>query len=275
MAEPGTDAESTLGQMLRGRREARGLAQEQAAAEARVQLVFVRALEDDDYHLLPDEMYLARFVFEYATFLGLDPAAADAAFRQQLRRPPGPGPLYRAVPRLAALPWRRLLAVAAAVLALIPVVFILLSLAGREREAPAPTPASGGSGALGREGPSESPAPGGAGPVPAVGSAGVGQTPGPRPGQSGEPGTHHRHVLLVRARELTWLAVKADEGGEEEVLLREGESVRWEADRDFVLSIGNAGGAEVSLDGQPVLAGARRGEVIRRLRLPSPAVPSR
>ncbi len=250
MAGPVTDEGATLGQMLRARREARGLSQEQAAQKARVQMVFVRALEDDDYHLLPDEQYLSRFVFEYATFLGLDPAMADAAFRRQFQRKAGPGPLYRAVPRLAALPWRRLLGAAAVVTVLIPLAFILLSLAGKERDEPPPPPPAALPAGAEREGPTERERTLGGEPVPA-------------------PERRLRHLLVIRARELVWLAVRVDGGPEQEVLLREGEMARWGAEQGFLLTVGNAGGVELVLDGRPVPLPARRGEVIRGLELPA------
>jgi cytoskeleton protein RodZ len=73
---------------------------------------------------------------------------------------------------------------------------------------------------------------------------------------------------MVRARELTWLAVRVDGGDEREVLLREGEMVRWGAGQGFLLTVGNAGGVDLVLDGQPVSVPGRRGEVIRNLQLP-------
>jgi len=268
---PGRDEGPSLGQMLRERREARGLTREQAAQQARVQLVFVRALEEEDYRLLPDEMYLTRFLFEYATFLGLDPASADASFRRHIRRERRTNPLYRAVPRLSVLPWRRILWTAAALLPIIPLVFILLSLAGKERPGPPPAPVvppAESDDAAEWHRFREPPPPGDAtpstppmstGPAPASAAAG-----GRRP----DPGGGRRHILVARAREITWLAVQVDGGPEREVLLREGEIVRWDAARDFVLTVGNAMGVEVTLDGDPVRLPAGRGGVVRALRLP-------
>lgn len=273
MAEHGTDDGATLGQMLRARREARGLSQEQAAQQARVQLVFVRALEDDDYHLLPDELYLTRFVFEYATFLRLDPAAAAAAFRRQFRRPAPPSPLDRAVPRLVGLPWRRLLWVAAAVLPVIPLSFIFVSLLGKERETP-PHPPPASAAMAGRWTPPEPAAPPGeAGPSPATDAGGGAPAGGGVPAGRAVPAAREHHVLLVRARELTWITVRADGGGPHEVLLREGEMARWEAEQGFQLTVGNAGGVELRLDGQPVRLPARGGAVVRDLRLPPTSTP--
>lgn len=271
MVEPGTDEGPSLGQTLRERREARGLTREQAAHQARVQLVFVRALEEDDYRLLPDEMYLTRFLYEYATFLGLDPARADASFRRQIRREGRMNPLYRAVPRLSVLPWRRILWTAAALLPIIPLVFIVLSLAGRERAGPPPAPAvppAESEDATEWHRFREPPPPGDAGPPAPPMSVGPEPASAAAGGRSPDPGGGRRHVLVARARQITWLAVQVDGGPQREVLLREGEVVRWGAERGFVLTVGNAGGIEVTLDGQPVRLPAGRGGVVRGLRLP-------
>lgn len=275
-AEPRQDGGVTLGQLLRERREARGLSQEEAAQKARVQLVFVRTLEGDDYRLLPDERYLGRFVYEYALFLGLDPAAAEAAFRRQIRREPGHVPLYQPTPLLAALPWRRLLWATSVILPLIPLGFIVVSLVGRE-PGPVPRPPDVGEGLevppptaerrastpervdalLGSDpvAPPRAPAP--APPASVV----AGQSPPPP------------HLLVARANEVTWMAVRVDGGEERQVLLREGETVRWEADRGFLLTVGNAGGVELTLDGRPVRLPGGRGDVVRELRLPPPPPP--
>ena len=275
MVGPVTDEEATLGQMLRARREARGLSQEQAAQKARVQMVFVRALEDDDYRLLPDGQYLSRFVFEYSSFLGLDPAVAAAAFRRQFQRMPGPGPLYLAVPRIAALPWRRLLGAAAVVLALIPLAFILLSLTGKEPDVQPPPPPPALTAGAERESPPEPGAALGGRPVPGPDLGGPGPTPAALPARGLAPERRRQHLLVARARELTWLAVRVDGGAEHEVLLREGEMARWGAERGFLLTVGNAGGVELELDGRPVRMAAQRGEVIRGLQLPPHPRPSR
>jgi transcriptional regulator with XRE-family HTH domain len=228
--------------MLRERREARGLTQEQAADRARVQLVFVRALEEDDYHLLPDELYLTRFVYEYAGSLGLDPSGAHEAFRRQTKRAPAHPPLYKPVPRVAILPWRRILWAAGAVLALAPLTFVVLSLAGREREAP----------------------------VPPQGVAPPASRAAPPVFPEGRAATH-RHVLVARAREVAWMAVRVDGEREQEVWLREGEMVRWGAQRGFLVTVGNPGAVELTLDGQPVSLAGQQGRVVRNLELPGPS----
>ncbi|MGH7423492.1 MAG: helix-turn-helix domain-containing protein, partial [Candidatus Methylomirabilales bacterium] len=79
----------TVGQLLRAAREALGISREEAAAVTRIKPVFLAALEEDDYHLLPDERYLLRFLEEYARFLNVDARTVQDRFSEQIARDPG------------------------------------------------------------------------------------------------------------------------------------------------------------------------------------------
>ena len=57
-------------------------------------------------------------------------------------------------------------------------------------------------------------------------------------------------VLELRTLEMTWVVVRSDENDPEEVLLQAGEIVQWQASERFLLTLGNAGGVEVRLNGQ-------------------------
>src|SRR5262249_27929971 len=56
--------------------------------------------------------------------------------------------------------------------------------------------------------------------------------------------TREMQKLVVRAMEPTWIRVQIDEGRVVEELLASGAQREWTSDRQFVLSIGNAGGIE-------------------------------
>jgi cytoskeleton protein RodZ len=50
--------------------------------------------------------------------------------------------------------------------------------------------------------------------------------------------------------ELTWVVVQVDGGSPREALLRPGERVRWKGSDRFTLTLGNAGGVRVELNGK-------------------------
>ena len=57
-------------------------------------------------------------------------------------------------------------------------------------------------------------------------------------------------VLEIRTLETTWVVVRSDEKGPQEALLQVGETVKWKARERFLLTLGNAGGVEVRLNGE-------------------------
>ena len=58
--------------------------------------------------------------------------------------------------------------------------------------------------------------------------------------------------LKITASELTWVSIKIDHADAEELLLRTGESTTVTAYKKFVLKIGNAGGTSLILNGKDI-----------------------
>jgi len=57
-------------------------------------------------------------------------------------------------------------------------------------------------------------------------------------------------VLELEALELTWVVVQVDGGSPQEALLRRGDRVKWKAADQFLVTLGNAGGVRVQLNGK-------------------------
>lgn len=77
--------------------------------------------------------------------------------------------------------------------------------------------------------------------------------------------------LVIRAVEPTWIRVQVDEGQVTEELLQAGAVREWTAAHRFVLTVGNAGGLEVDLNGRKIPPLGAKGAVIQRLVLPQEA----
>ena len=77
------------------------------------------------------------------------------------------------------------------------------------------------------------------------------------------------HQLRVHAVEETWLRVVIDGEETKDVLLSPNQQMEWEARSNFMLTVGNAGGIEMALDGNPLPSLGQSGEVVRQLRLPA------
>jgi len=75
---------------------------------------------------------------------------------------------------------------------------------------------------------------------------------------------------VIRAVEPTWIRVQTDEGRTAEELLQPGASREWMAQRRFLVTLGNAGGVELTLNGKALPPLGPKGTVIQRLELPRP-----
>ena len=290
------DDGGSIGHTLRIRREERSLSMEQAAFQRRVPLRLVQVLESDDYHLVPDAFYLIRVLHDYARFLGLDASVMEHAFRAAIQRHakpvPMPGP---AAPAMPSVSWRHVAWTGAGILVVVPLVFIALSLSSQQVTPPAPSPprieaplredppapvSDAKTLPSGEPAPSEPPVM--AKPIalaavarpaehpPAV-ERDAGFAPATTPVAAVEPTAERkprRLLLLAEAVEPTWMAVRSDGGEQRQVLLRSGEKVRFGADASFVVTLGNAGGVKLSLNGERLPVLGKSGEVVRNLALP-------
>ena len=248
----------TVGQLLRTAREALGISREEAAAVTRIKPVFLTALEEDDYHLLPDERYLLRFLEEYARFLNIDAQAVQDRFSEQIARDPGSLAVFP-VKRTITVPLRGLVPALLLLAVLIPSAFIGFSLLlNRPRGDHAPDRG---------ERPELTPETGSPAPI-AASTPALSQPPVLPDVQGGK-------TLRAQAKEMTWLLVTIDGRETRDVLLRAGETWEWRAQESFILTVGNAGGVELILNGRPLPPLGEPGQVIRDIRLPpeAPAPP--
>jgi cytoskeletal protein RodZ len=105
---------------------------EQAALQSKVPLRLVQTLESDDYHLLPDALYLVGLLREYAVFLKLDAVALETEFLAAIHRPSRTSLSVAPAPRpTPTIPWKQVLWTVTAILVVTPLVFIALSLASK------------------------------------------------------------------------------------------------------------------------------------------------
>ena len=105
-------------------------------------------------------------------------------------------------------------------------------------------------------------------PVDAVASTPSLSSPAPDPMLSSMTGSEEDSLVLeLRSLEMTWVVVHSDETEPQEVLLQAGEVVQWQARERFLLTLGNAGGVEVRLNGQLRGPFGEAGVVVRDLEL--------
>ena len=224
----------SLGIRLRELRETKGVSLDDIARSTRVGRGHLEALESDSWGDLPSPVFVKGFIRAYCEFLETSPDEALGLYREATGETAKPARVQSAV---RTPPTRRI--------GPLMVSFVLFLALGA------------GLFAL-RIGLKRSPPPA---PVVAVQPAPV---PAREPRFAGQR-------LLIRAVEPTWIRVQVDEGQVAEELLQAGAVREWTAARRFVLSVGNAGGLEVDLNGRRIPALGARGAVIQRLVLPAEA----
>ena len=249
----------SLGEYFQRAREAKGLTLDEAAARTRILPQYLKAVEENNYARLPDEVFAKGFVRSYARILGLNEDAVIRKFdesggqfyakraereslKQQLEEEERRKKTNRNI-------------VVGTISAALLVLFVLM---GRDRDRseqrplPAPVPSvplPAPAPELPRADPSISP--GDPGSRPFSGQSEVERNfSGALPLEGIAPDGRKKLVLDIEAVERCWVKVKADQAAIQEVLLNPGDRVRWKAQERLTLTLGNAGGVRISLNGK-------------------------
>jgi hypothetical protein len=81
------------------------------------------------------------------------------------------------------------------------------------------------------------------------------------------PATPYR--LIARTTETTWMRVRTEDGRTSEETIPANEVREWISNGPFIITIGNAGGVSLELNGRAIPRLGASGSVITRLVLPS------
>jgi cytoskeletal protein RodZ len=281
----------SLGDYLKQARKKKGLSLEKVASQTRIQEHHLQALEAEDFGNLPAKVFAKGFVRSYAKALGLDEEEAlqhflqaSGTFYEQLQ-PDQSQPHVQvkldAAPR-QSINWS--LVIGALVLMAVGAVWYGLPkqqdtpIALSEPETPIPIE------------PMEQPlsqkpnTTENITPVTPVDSAPLEPSP-PVPETVlpkskpvtpilGEPippteaaTADGPHTLEIEATQLTWVVVQSDQQAPKEALLQPGQRIRWKANQQFQLTLGNAAGVLIRLNGQSQGPFGKPGQVVRDIRL--------
>jgi cytoskeleton protein RodZ len=285
----------SLGAYLRSLREAKGGSLEDMARSTRVGIRHLEALEDERLADLPSPVFVRGFIRAYCSFLRENPEPALGRY-QELAGTRAAEQAAIAPPRPRNTWASSSLVVGLVLLLILGVGLILVNLSVKKNggtsvptvrteparpptsAAPSPAPAPvapppAASAPAPPPAPMPPPAPAATvePPRPVTPPAGTPPPPAPtttRPA-SGPTSTGGQR-LVIRAVEPTWVRVQTDEGRIAEELLPAGASREWAAERRFLVTIGNAGGVEVTLNGKALPPLGPKGTVIQRLELPAP-----
>lgn len=273
---------ASLGFYLRELREGRGLSLEELSRTTRVATRYLEALEGDDLGALPGHVFARGFLRAYCQTLQTPPDEAIALYHRQTGTPlPSPATAGRRVEpgaRSRDTVFISFVLLVVFGLALLAVANVLQS--ARER-ASAREGVSVGSGPGSATSPGDTvasvttPVPPEVGPgAPEPQPPNVASAPRPAsPPTSGETavtsgGVSTPYRLVARVWEATWVRVRMEDGRSTEETIPAGAVREWISNTPFVLTVGNAGGIALELNGRPLPPLGARGAVISRLVIP-------
>lgn len=258
----------SIGRRLREERLRKGLKIQDVAEQTRIRAVFLEALEEDRFDVLPGRFFARSFLRQYARLLGIEDTELEAEITRQLADPEGPASaqailrqLAAAAPpkrswlgrtRLAARPVAYGTAGLAAVAAVLGLYLGWRQLgAGQERrslseanppasvEPPAPLPKP----AVSENAPA-------AAQVPA--SEALSRMPESAAPQAATIPTSSPLVVDVSAARASWIQVTGDGKILFSDTLQPGQSRTFRAAQVILIKTGNAGALEIRRNGQPI-----------------------
>jgi len=272
--EPGAIPQGSLGAWLRQQREARGVSLRDIADSSKISVRYLEALERDRLDVLPAPVFAKGFLREYARVVGLD---ADEAVNLYLlalsvrdAKLPEEGAPEPARERRTAAPstlgYGLLLTLA--VVLFLGVAAVLSFYAGRRREARPPSPSPEALATFVAPSPAEPPEP-----LPAAPAAVATPTlAGEAVAAAADTGPLK---VTLEFSEDCWVEFVVDGRRRTSELRASGETLELEAEESVLLTLGNARGVRVEVDGRPFTLPANAARVVRDLRIerPAPATP--
>lgn len=250
----------SLGEELKRERLVREISLEEIAAATKISMRILTALESSDLSRLPAPVFTRGFIRAYSLYLGLDPVQKINTYLAEVEPSAAQQVTPVAKPRGGSRFLRGPRSTAGTIVGGVTAVLLLLGLiANPAHRRPTVTRASRVAVvepvSFKNVAPSSEP------------------TPLIREDAPETTMTEDGIALVLEFDESSWVEISADGAKVFGGLITAGESRRFEAKKEFCLTLGNAGGVRVSVDGHPAARLGRPGEVIRDVRLPDP--PSR
>ena len=249
--------EETLGTFLRKERERKKIPLSEIAEKTKVREHLLRAIEEDQFHLLPSTAYVKSFVAAYARSVGIDLAEIFPRYSDVLKGHPStpavvPSQKKPLPSKKTFRTFMKVVGIAGAVLLVLGIASYFLFFASPQTPPPQTPPPQ----APPPQAPIE--------PVPQ--KTEVEQPPPPAPTPKVEGGASSQEEkffpLTVKAVEKTWIRIKLNGHPEREMILNAGETVSFRAMDRIDLLVGNAGGLEITFKEKGFEKFGKSGEVV-------------
>ncbi len=259
----------SVGAYLSQERKQKKISLVDVAKVTRISVQYLEALERDEFQALPASIFVRGFLRTYAAQIGLDPIEVLRMYENQTSTLAPPERMVAAAPRKETEPLVKYISTLFIIALGVGIAFFFFfketsvppsSLVRSPETLQPETPLA--------KGPPSQPL--------------VAQETEPsenlEPGRLKKPSEglwaaapvktdkekkkEPRHVLKVKATETTWLRIQSDDLADSEALLQPNETATWTARRQFNITVGNAGGVEIFLNGIPQGVLGQSGQVV-------------
>lgn len=236
----------TVGELLRAEREKKGLSIKEIEAAISIRALYINAIEEGNYTIVPGEVYLKGFIRNYANYLGLNGQEIVASYRQEQ------APVVPEVVEAPAEPVARAKTKHTTTSTnnnskkLFIISLLVVCVAGSAWWL------------LGNQSPSKEP----------VETKQVQPLQSPTAPIATQPTTpvapvqSKPVVIIAKYTEQCWTSVVADGKQIYEGTPKSGETITWEAEKNITITAGNAGGMDITYNGQAVGKIGQKGEVL-------------
>jgi cytoskeletal protein RodZ len=252
-----------VGELLRKKREELDKDLRDISKSLKISYSYLKAIEDEDFKKLPEEVYVKGYIREYAEILHIDPDIAINAYIQQISPPQAKNKeiIEKEVVQRKRLKIRTLLIPLLLVFLAISIAFIVFPSSQKKKETPQPR----------IETKKEVPTP--LASLPAEAKKEMlpprvetkKEIPLPSAGTEKENMLKAKitsHTLEVFATDTAWLLIITDKTSTRDMILKKGDSVKLQAKEGFSLKIGNAGGVKLIFDGKNIGKLGEIGQVV-------------
>ena len=232
----GVSTISSFGESLKAERERQGYDIEAVAEETKIRKLYLKALEEEKFNILPPRVYAIGFVKRYAQFLNLNAEQWTNEF-QRIAYPSPEAQEPAAIPRRKStrklnIPVKNIIAAALFLLIVIWAGDFMVAYIAQK----------------------------GAAQPPSVQQPEVKQSQeAPQP-----PTTPAKLIMVVEARQNCWLQIQIDGQQHYTGIITAGDKKTFEAASTITIKAGNAGGIDLTINNQPLASLGEVGQVVER-----------
>ena len=244
---------ASIGQELKRERELRGISLKEIADSTKINIRFLRALEEDRFDMLPEKFFTRGIIRSYANYIGLDEQSVLNTYLEGLQakeKQQGPEEDKRSIAIEDSEPLqdnkKSILLFVLMVLVILALTVILYIVSQKDEEPP----------------PSSSK-------IQSVAAKIQEKTTAPPPAKKEEPEIEEGLTMEFTVQQETWIEVFADQEMLDSGIKYPGERLRYKARNEFLIHIGNAGGIAYTINNQEGIKFGEQGAVRRDIMITS------